>query len=71
MGESEDAVETSYAGEPATVAFNYLLDFLSAIESTSVRFRFEDSQAASVFIPEGDPMDTGTTYRYVVMPLRG
>jgi len=73
MGESEDAVETSYAGEPATVAFNshYLLDFLRAVESSKVRFRFKDAQTPGEFVPEADPVDSGTAFRYVVMPLRG
>ena len=73
MGESEDAVETTYSGEPATVGFNshYLLDFLKAVESSRVRFCFKDANSASEFRPEDDPVDSGRTYRYVLMPLRG
>jgi DNA polymerase III subunit beta len=70
-GESEDVVESSYAGEPAVVAFNsrYLLEFLKAVESSRVRFEFKDGQSASELRP-ADPGQDDCTYRYVVMPVR-
>ncbi len=70
-GESEDVVETNYAGEPALVAFNsqYLLEFLKVVESGQVRFEFKDGQSASELKP-ADPAPDGCAYRYVVMPVR-
>lgn len=70
-GESEDVVQTSYAGESARMAFNsqYLLEFLKVVESSSVRLEFKDGQSASELRPEDTP-GSDCTYRYVVMPLR-
>ncbi len=70
-GESEDVVQTSYAGESALMAFNsqYLLEFLKAVESSSVRLEFKDGQSASELRPE-DTVPNDCAYRYVVMPLR-
>ncbi len=69
-GESEDSLETTYAGESLTVGFNanYLLDFVKAAGSKSVRLEFKDAQSAGQMRPEdgGDEYK----YRYVVMPMR-
>jgi len=68
-GESEDSIETSYNGDSITIGFNaqYLLDFLKAIGSGSVRLELKDSQSAGQLRPgEGDDYK----YRYVVMPMR-
>ncbi len=70
-GESEDVVQTSYAGESALMAFNsqYLLDFLKVVESSSVRLEFKDAQSASELKPE-ESVEDDCAYRYVVMPVR-
>src|SRR5579859_7474281 len=70
-GESEDIVQTTYAGELKSMTFNsrYLLEFLKAVDSSSVRLEFKDGESASEFRPE-DSMVQDCTYRYVVMPLR-
>jgi DNA polymerase-3 subunit beta len=68
-GESEDTIETNYAGELITIGFNsaYLLDFLKAIGVGEVRLEFKDSQSAGQLRPEeGEEYK----YRYIVMPMR-
>jgi DNA polymerase-3 subunit beta len=70
-GESEDTIDTPYAGDPITVGFNsiYILDFLKALDNQGeVRLEFKDSQSAGQMRPE-DP-DAEYRYRYVLMPMR-
>jgi DNA polymerase-3 subunit beta len=70
-GESEDTIDTPYAGDPIAVGFNsgYILDFLKALNNEGeVRLEFKDSQSAGQMRPE-DP-DAEYKYRYVLMPMR-
>ena len=70
-GESEDTIDTPYAGESISVGFNsvYILDFLKALDNEGeVRLEFKDSQSAGQMRPE-DP-DAEYRYRYVLMPMR-
>ena len=70
-GESEDTIDTPYAGDPIVVGFNsgYILDFLKAMNNEGeVRLEFKDSQSAGQMRPE-DP-DAEYKYRYVLMPMR-
>ena len=70
-GESEDTIDTPYAGDPIVVGFNsiYILDFLKALGNEGeVRLEFKDSQSAGQMRPE-DP-DAEYRYRYVLMPMR-
>jgi len=70
-GESEDTIDTPYAGESISVGFNsvYILDFLKALDNEGeVRLEFKDSQSAGQMCPE-DP-DAEYRYRYVLMPMR-
>lgn len=70
-GESEDTIDTPYAGDPIAVGFNsiYILDFLKALGNEGeVRLEFKDSQSAGQMRPE-DP-DGEYRYRYVLMPMR-
>ncbi len=70
-GESEDTIDTPYAGDPIVVGFNstYILDFLKALGNEGeVRLEFKDSQSAGQMRPE-DP-DAEFKYRYVLMPMR-
>jgi DNA polymerase-3 subunit beta len=70
-GESEDTIDTPYAGDPIMVGFNsgYILDFLKALSNEGeVRLEFKDSQSAGQMRPE-DP-DAEYKYRYVLMPMR-
>ncbi len=69
-GESEDSIETVYAGDPVTIGFNsaYLIDFLKAADSNEVRLEFKDSQSAGQLRPEDS--DSEFKYRYIIMPMR-
>lgn len=71
LGESEDSIETSYAGEPMVIGFNsqYLLDFLKVVGAGDVRFEFKDAQSAGQLRPD-EASDSEYKYRYVVMPMR-
>jgi DNA polymerase III subunit beta len=68
-GESEDALDTSYTGEPMTIGFNsgYLLDFLKAADTEEVRLELKDPQSAGQMRPEDSEQ---YKYRYIVMPMR-
>jgi DNA polymerase-3 subunit beta len=68
-GESEDSIDTNYAGDPITVGFNsaYLLDFLKATGGGQVRMEFKDAQSAGQLRPEESE---DYKYRYIVMPMR-
>ena len=70
-GESEDTIDTPYAGDPIVVGFNstYIIDFLKALGNEGeVRLEFKDSQSAGQMRPE-DP-DAEYRSRYVLMPMR-
>jgi DNA polymerase III subunit beta len=70
-GESEDTIDTPYAGEPIMVGFNsgYILEFLKSLGNEGeVRLEFKDSQSAGQIRPE-DP-DAEYKSRYVLMPMR-
>jgi DNA polymerase-3 subunit beta len=71
LGESEDSIETSYAGEPMVIGFNsqYLLDFLKVVGAGDVRFEFKDAQSAGQLRPD-EASDSEYKYRYIVMPMR-
>ena len=71
IGESEDSIETSYAGDPMVIGFNsqYLLEFLKVVGSGDIRFEFKDAQTAGQLRPDEAP-DSEYKYRYVVMPMR-
>jgi DNA polymerase III subunit beta len=70
-GESEDSMETSYAGDEIAIGFNsqYLLEFLKVVASGDVRFEFKDAQSAGQLRPDEAP-DSEYKYRYIVMPMR-
>jgi len=70
-GESEDTIDTPYAGDPIVVGFNstYIIDFLKSLGNEGeVRLEFKDSQSAGQIRPE-DP-DAEYKSRYVLMPMR-
>ena len=70
-GESEDSLETAYAGDEIVIGFNsqYLLEFLKVVSSGDVRFEFKDAQSAGQLRPDEAP-DSEYKYRYIVMPMR-
>jgi len=68
-GESEETLDTAYAGEPMAARFNsrFLIEFLRAAGSDMVQFYFKEHTAAAEFRPNDGG---GYEYRYVVMPMR-
>ncbi|HEV2386951.1 MAG TPA: DNA polymerase III subunit beta [Candidatus Acidoferrales bacterium] len=68
-GEAKEAIEREYKGEPIAIGFNadYLLDFLAAAPEGPVSLELKDGESAGQFRPQGE---SGTHYRYVVMPMR-
>jgi DNA polymerase-3 subunit beta len=70
-GESEDSIETTYAGDGIAIGFNsqYLLEFLKVVGAGDVRFEFKDAQSAGQLRPD-EASDSEYKYRYVVMPMR-
>jgi DNA polymerase-3 subunit beta len=69
-GESEESVPVEYGGPTLEVGFNaqYLMDFMRAISAEQVMFRFKDPNSAGELRPGNE--ETGSVYRYVVMPMR-
>lgn len=71
-GESEESIPASYEGPELNIGFNaqYLLDFLRAVTTDSVLFRFRDGQSAGELQPAADQEGGKSSYRYVIMPMR-
>jgi len=68
-GDSEDSIEVEYNGEPMSIGFNaqYLMDFIKAAGSSSVKLELKDAQSAGQLRPaEAEDYK----YRYIVMPMR-
>ena len=59
----------SSQGTPVTICFNaqYVLDFLSVVETDSVGLEFKDEMSQAVMKPIGAE---GYDYTYVIMPMR-
>jgi DNA polymerase-3 subunit beta len=70
VGESEESLAISYAGEPARIGFNaaYLADFLNRAEHQNVRFLFNNADTATEWQPVSEV--GAAEFRYVVMPMR-
>lgn len=71
MGESEEILATSFAGDAMKIGFNaaYLLDFVRAAGADKVTFHFKEPGGAAEFRPE-QAASSDYQYRYVVMPIR-
>jgi DNA polymerase-3 subunit beta len=69
MGESEESVNSEYAGPELEIGFNaqYLLDFFRAISQDQLVFALKDQKSAGELRPSADGPEQ---YRYVVMPMR-
>lgn len=65
--EVEEDLEVDYTGDELEIGFNvkYLIDFLNAIQSETVKFTFSDSNSSAKV--EGVGTDEGI---YVIMPMR-
>ena len=69
FGEAKEVLMVEYSGTPVTICFNaqYVLDFLSVVETDSVGLEFKDEMSQAVMKPIGaDSYD----YTYVIMPMR-
>ncbi|MGH9418029.1 MAG: DNA polymerase III subunit beta [Terriglobales bacterium] len=69
MGESEEALEVSYDGQPVVIGYNwqYLDEFLEAVTADEVLLEFKDEVSAGQLRPR---TSDGAEYRYVLMPMR-
>ena len=67
-GEAHDEIDIKYSGKPCDVAFNgnFIIDFLTHIESTDIQIGINDSESSFIFKPREKPE---VNYIYVVMPL--
>ena len=69
FGEAKETVMVEYSAAPVTICFNaqYVLDFLSVVETDSVGLEFKDEMSQAVLKPVGAD---GYDYTYVIMPMR-
>jgi DNA polymerase-3 subunit beta len=69
FGEAKEIIIVEYDGPPVTICFNaqYVLDFLSVVETDSVGLEFKDEMSQAVMKPVGAE---GYDYTYVIMPMR-
>ena len=69
FGEAKEVLMVEYDAAPVTICFNaqYVLDFLSVIETDSVGLEFKDEMSQAVMKPIGAE---GYDYTYVIMPMR-
>ncbi len=69
FGEAKEVLMVDYAAAPVTICFNaqYVLDFLSVVETDSVGLEFKDEMSQAVRKPIGAE---GYDYTYVIMPMR-
>jgi DNA polymerase-3 subunit beta len=69
FGEAKEVLIVEYTAAPVTICFNaqYVLDFLSVIETDSVGLEFKDEMSQAVMKPIGAE---GYDYTYVIMPMR-
>lgn len=69
VGEATESLAVDYEGETIEICFNaqYLVDFLSVVETDSVQLEFKDEMSQAVMRPVADD---GCEYTYVIMPMR-
>ena len=69
FGEAKETLIVDYDGAPVTICFNaqYVLDFLSVVETDSVALEFKDEMSQAVMKPIGAE---NYDYTYVIMPMR-
>ena len=63
------SLTVDYAGAPVPICFNaqYVVDFLSVVETDTVSLEFKDEMSQAVMKPVGAE---GYDYTYVIMPMR-
>ncbi len=69
-GDTEEVLPITYEGPAVEVGFNalYIGEFLRAVGDSEVSLGFRDANSAGELRPVTD--NAGSTYRYVVMPMR-
>jgi len=69
VGDARELLMVEYAGPALQVCFNaqYMLDFLTAVETEQVVLEFKDEVSQAVMRPVGAE---GYDYLYVIMPMR-
>ena len=69
FGEAKEVLMVDYAAAPVTICFNaqYVIDFLSVVETESISLDFKDEMSQAVLKPLGAE---GYDYTYVIMPMR-
>jgi len=69
FGEASEEIAVDYSDAPLAISFNaqYVLDFLSAVETDSVQLSLKDEVSQAVMRPIGAQ---GYSYTYVIMPMR-
>jgi len=69
IGEARDRLDIAYKGQDLEVGFNaqYLLDFLTAVDSEKVVFEIKDENSAVLLKPEAAE---GIENIYVLMPMK-
>lgn len=69
FGEAKEILPVEYKGPAVQICFNaqYVLDFMSAVETDNVSLEFKDEMSQAVLKPVGA---TGYDYTYVIMPMR-
>jgi DNA polymerase-3 subunit beta len=68
-GEAHEELEIQYSHSPINVAFNgnFIIDFLTHIESKEIEISMNDSESSFIFKPLDDSEEV--SFIYVVMPL--
>jgi len=69
IGEARDKIDIEYKGPSIEIGFNsqYILDFLTTIESEKVKLEFKDENSAALMRPEGEQELKSL---YVLMPMK-
>lgn len=69
IGEARDEIEVEHHGPNLVIGFNsqYLLDFLTTVDSERIRFELKDENSAALMTPENAE---GRKYLYVLMPMK-
>ena len=68
-----ETLGVEYSGEVVEICFNaqYVLDFLSAVDTDTVELEFKDEMSQAVMKPIGASGDAAEAcdYTYVIMPM--
>jgi DNA polymerase-3 subunit beta len=69
MGDASDRLDVEYKGPDLEIGFNsqYLIDFLTTVNSERVRFELKDENSAALLKPE---IEEEIKYSYVLMPMK-